>query len=67
MLHDCKLNGWLSSNVDGHVDTYLLIFCSMPLTIIVRLVFNINNLLYKIQGVQETLFNVGLYTETLAQ
>ena len=31
----------LSSNVDGHVDNYLLILCSQPLTIIVRLVFNI--------------------------
>ena len=29
MLHDCKLNGRISSNVDGHVDTYLLILCSM--------------------------------------
>ena len=28
-----------SSNVDGHVDHYILILCSMPLTIIVRLVF----------------------------
>ena len=43
MLFDCKLNGRLSSNVDGHVDNYLLILCSMPLTIIVRLVFNIEN------------------------
>ena len=43
MLYDCKLNGRLSSNVDGHVDNYLLILCSMPLTIIVRLVFNIEN------------------------
>ena len=33
---DCKLNGRLSSNVDGHVDNYLLMLCSMPLTIIVR-------------------------------
>ena len=41
MLYDCKLNGRLSSNVDGHVDNYLLILCSMPLSIIVRLVFNI--------------------------
>ena len=41
MLYDCKLNGRLSSNVDGHVDNYLLMLCSMPLTIIVRLVFNI--------------------------
>ena len=41
MLHDCKLNGRLSFNVDGHVDNDLLILCSMPLTIIVRLVFNI--------------------------
>ena len=40
MLYDCKLNGRLSSNVDGHVDNYLLMLCSMPLTIIVRLVFN---------------------------
>ena len=43
MLYDCKLNGRLSSNVDGHVDNYLLMLCSMPLTIIVRLVFNIKN------------------------
>ena len=43
MLYDCKLNGRLSSNVDGHVDNYLLILCSMPLSIIVRLVFNIKN------------------------
>ena len=41
MLYDCKLNGRLSSNVDSHVDNYLLILCSMPLSIIVRLVFNI--------------------------
>ena len=41
MLYDCKLNGRLSSNVDGHVDNYLLMLCSMPLTIIVRLVFNL--------------------------
>ena len=41
MLYDCKLNGRLSSDVDGHVDNYLLMLCSMPLTIIVRLVFNI--------------------------
>ena len=40
MLYDCKLNGRLSSNVDGHMDNYLLILCSMPLCIIVRLVFN---------------------------
>ena len=33
--------GRLSCNVDGHVDNYLFILCSMPLTIIVRLVFNI--------------------------
>ena len=45
MLHDCKLNGRLSSNVDGHVDNDLLILCSMPLTIIVRLVFNIKKTL----------------------
>ena len=38
MSHDCKLNGIPSSNV-GHVENYLLILCSMPLTIIVRLVF----------------------------
>ena len=38
MLFDCKLNGRLSSNVDGHVDNYLLMLCSMPLTIIIRLV-----------------------------
>ena len=37
MLHDCELNGRLSSNVDDYVDNYLLILCSMPLTIIVRL------------------------------
>ena len=43
MLYDCKLNGRLSSNVDGYVDNYLLMLCSMPLTIIVRLVFNIKN------------------------
>ena len=41
MLYDCKLNGRLSSNVDGHVDNYLLMLCSMPLTILVRLVFNV--------------------------
>ena len=34
----------LSSNVDGHVDNYLLMLCSMPLTI-VRLVFNIKKTL----------------------
>ena len=46
MLHHyCKLNGGLSSNVDGHVDNYLLILCSIPLTIIVRLVFNIKKTL----------------------
>ena len=45
MLYDCKLNDILSYNVDGHVDIYLLILSSMPLTIIVRLVFNIKNLL----------------------
>ena len=38
----------LSSNVDGHVlDNYLLILCSMPLTIIVRLVFNIKKTCYE--------------------
>ena len=47
MLHDCKLNGRLISNVDGHVDNYLLILCSMPLTIIVRLVFNIKKTCYE--------------------
>ena len=30
-------NGRLSSNVDGHEDNYLLILCSMPLTVIVSL------------------------------
>ena len=45
MIYHCKLNSRLCSNVDGHVDNYLLILCSMPLTIIVRLVFNIKNLL----------------------
>ena len=29
-----------SSNVDGNVDNYLLNLCSIPLTIIVRLVFH---------------------------
>ena len=47
MLYDCKLNGRLSSNVDGHVDNYLLMLCSMPLTIIVRLVFNIKKTCYE--------------------
>ena len=47
MLYDCKLNGRLSSNVDGHVDNYLLVLCSMPLTIIVRLVFNIKKPCYE--------------------
>ena len=37
----------LSSNVDAHVDNYLLMLCSMPLTIIVRLVFNIKTICYE--------------------
>ena len=37
----------LSSNVDGHVDNYLLILCSMPLAIIVTLVFNIKENYYE--------------------
>ena len=45
MLHDCKLNGSLSSNVDGHVENDILILCSMPLTIIIRLVFDIKKTL----------------------
>ena len=36
MLYDCILNGRLSSNVDGHVDNYVLILCSMPLTMTFR-------------------------------
>ena len=47
MIYDCKLNGRLSSNVDGHVDNYVLMLCSMLLTILVRLVFNIKKTCYE--------------------
>ena len=64
MLYDCKLIGRLSSNVDGHVDNYLLMLCSMPLTIIVRLVFNIKknpamNNMFRLYIIQFTLLLIA--------
>ena len=46
-----------SSNVDGHVDNDLLILCSMPLTIIVRLAFNIYIYIYKSAMIMNNMFN----------
>ena len=41
VIYDCKsIHGRLSSNVDGHVDNYLVMLCSMSHTIVVR---NVNN------------------------